>query len=147
MGRPFKPESRNWRTNRKWARAIMERHLGRKLLTSEHVHHINRDFTDNRIENLAVLSNSEHARLHGRERLNNSPEAIAKREEYKRTRPEYKRQWARNNPDKIAATYARVKVTRRQIPHMCRRCQIPFLGLKHSQFCSHSCSRLMALGK
>lgn len=41
-------------------RWIMEQHIGRKLETWEHVHHINDNPLDNRIENLEVLSNSEH---------------------------------------------------------------------------------------
>ena len=43
-------------------RHIMEQHLGRKLERWEHVHHINDDSSDNRIENLEVLSNSDHQR-------------------------------------------------------------------------------------
>lgn len=43
-------------------RWIMEQHLGRKLESWEHVHHINDDSSDNRIENLEVLSNSDHQR-------------------------------------------------------------------------------------
>jgi hypothetical protein len=44
-------------------RFIMEQHLGRKLTSNDHVHHINGNERDNRIENLQVLSNSEHQKL------------------------------------------------------------------------------------
>jgi hypothetical protein len=39
------------------------------LLTNpaDHVHHVNGDKTDNRVENLAVMSGAEHLRLHVRE--------------------------------------------------------------------------------
>jgi len=43
-------------------RYIMEQYLRRKLKSCEHVHHINGDPQDNRIENLIVLSNSDHQR-------------------------------------------------------------------------------------
>jgi hypothetical protein len=42
----------------------MEGHLGRELRTDEHVHHINGDRADDRLENLAVLSAVDHHRLH-----------------------------------------------------------------------------------
>ena len=47
-----------------YARALMANKIGRLLTRSEHVHHINGDKMDDRIENLQILSPSEHGRLH-----------------------------------------------------------------------------------
>lgn len=43
---------------------IMEKHIGRKLNADEVVHHINENKTDNRLENLKLMTRSEHSRLH-----------------------------------------------------------------------------------
>lgn len=45
-------------------RDVMEKHLGRKLSEDEIIHHINGNTLDNCIENLQVMTQSEHARLH-----------------------------------------------------------------------------------
>ncbi|MCK9370059.1 HNH endonuclease [Candidatus Dojkabacteria bacterium] len=45
-------------------RLIIENVLQRKLLSTEVVHHINKNTKDNRIENLQVMISSEHTRLH-----------------------------------------------------------------------------------
>jgi hypothetical protein len=56
-------------------RVIMERHLGRKLESWEHIHHKNKIRSDNRIENLAVTTPSDHMSNHMREIIDNRPKA------------------------------------------------------------------------
>ena len=45
-------------------RAIMEKHIGRKLLTTEYVHHKNDIKTDNSIGNLEIKNPVAHGRDH-----------------------------------------------------------------------------------
>lgn len=50
-------------------RLVWEEHNNAYLLSFAHVHHINGDTLDNRIENLQVLSRAEHSHIHrGRKR-------------------------------------------------------------------------------
>lgn len=52
-------------------RYVVETNIGRKLLKSEQVHHINGDIYDNRIENLELLTVSEHQKKHYHTNNNN----------------------------------------------------------------------------
>ena len=54
----------NLRNQVKLHRYLMEVKIGRRLKATEIVHHINCDKLDNRIENLQILSITEHNQLH-----------------------------------------------------------------------------------
>jgi DNA-binding CsgD family transcriptional regulator len=59
-------------------RYIMELHLGRPLQDDEHIHHINKNILDNRIENLQIMSPEEHGRHHGKENYENKTSMLYK---------------------------------------------------------------------
>jgi hypothetical protein len=63
---PFTRTRLIWRGGKKVRahRWLMEQHLGRTLDLHEHVHHINGNPLDNRLENLVVLHQNAHLRLH-----------------------------------------------------------------------------------
>jgi len=57
-------ERGDWNNYQYEHRKVMEKHLCRKLLTTEVVHHIDRNKTNNSLENLELMSNSDHSILH-----------------------------------------------------------------------------------
>lgn len=61
----------NKKGNVKQHRRIMEEYIGRKLKENEIVHHKNGDKTDNRIDNLQIMTRSEHSSMHRKEEKKN----------------------------------------------------------------------------
>ena len=59
-------------------RYIMEQHLGRILDRKEFVHHLNGIKDDNRPENLAAVSRSEHNHRHGERRIRELEAEVAR---------------------------------------------------------------------
>ena len=58
----YKPPSSG--RNAKNYRQIMSAHIGRKLTSEEHIHHINFMQGDNRIENMVIVNKKEHMACH-----------------------------------------------------------------------------------
>ena len=68
----YSPEHPNKRKSRPYvpqSHLVIEKYLGRYVLPTEVVHHINGDKIDNRIENLMVLSRKEHASYHHKQEV------------------------------------------------------------------------------
>jgi len=61
---PWHPDSEKRKGYVEQHRLVMENHIGRKLNPDELVHHINEETTDNRIENLQLMTRPEHIRYH-----------------------------------------------------------------------------------
>ena len=62
-----------WRRNTvtigdNWRNGYGEENIGRYLKDNEVVHHINKNKIDNKIENLQLMTRSEHTKLHHLER-------------------------------------------------------------------------------
>jgi hypothetical protein len=67
-------------------RVLMERHLGRRLLPTEHVHHINGVKTDNRLDNLEIIGADVHAGI-------STAQGVRKRRALRDELEEYRRRY------------------------------------------------------
>lgn len=56
---------------------VVEAYIGRRIASSECIHHINGNRSDNRVANLALMTKSDHAKYHSNERWGNKGEAQA----------------------------------------------------------------------
>jgi hypothetical protein len=70
---------RDSKTDKYIHRIVMENYLGRELLNTEHIHHIDGNPKNNNIDNLMVLSNSEHRKLESQIAKRNNTGQYAKK--------------------------------------------------------------------
>lgn len=68
-------------------RHVMQQHLGRKLTCDEIVHHKDGNFRNNNIDNLEIMSKSEHAKLHCSYLNLHTEEAIKKNADARKGKP------------------------------------------------------------
>ena len=65
---------------------IMEEHIGRKVNSNEVVHHINEIKTDNRIENLQLMTRSEHSSYHRKKEIKEGKRLFEKTKQEKKAK-------------------------------------------------------------
>lgn len=102
-------------------RYLMEQKIGRKLRSDEHVHHINHNKLDNRLENLELLTASEHHHQHWDDEFRqkmaniNSVKSLARWNDWR------KKHWAKNFTNCIVCGTNKV---RHQGMGKCRKCYL-----------------------
>jgi hypothetical protein len=113
-----------------------------KVLKGFHVHHIDGNKSNNSIENLKLLSKSEHLSLHAK---NLSPDRLAKNKEHMETiRPLTKKWHASDEGYEWHSKHALETFTRKNpIEAKCLCCGKIFKtdsnDLHHSKFCTNAC--------
>ncbi len=69
-----------------YSRVLLEAHLGRELASSEIIHHINGNCSDDRVENLQIMTRAEHLNHHRKEVCHDQAAASRRAWETRRAR-------------------------------------------------------------
>lgn len=107
------------------------------------VHHIDHDKNNNNIENLCLLSRSEHLRLHGKE-MSETQKALYERILIEKAQPKARvwhgseagREWHRDHGRKVSQKLKAIKIKK-----ACVFCEKEFEdnGFNKALFCSNNC--------
>lgn len=130
----------NSATHKRLHRAVWEYYNG-EIPNGFHVHHIDKDKSNNEIENLAILPGNAHSRLHGEERdkyhhdemiENLKNNALPKAAEWHRS--EAGRKWHSMHAKETGANIAKREF-------VCKNCGKHFFKkpLGQNKFCSNAC--------